>query len=102
MKYLFSVLIVFFLAGTTFNPANATPSIEIEEEKVEMINFMELLADYECTYTVTFEVGVNTLVGGSMEVECTGTGTSDNSASEACNRAYEAIRECITFWNNME
>lgn len=43
--------------------------------------------DYECTMTLT----ISTPIGGA---ECSGTGTSNNSASEACERAGEVVAAC--------
>ena len=48
---------------------------------------------YECDKKITFKITIPFI--GEATVECTGTGKSDNSATEACERAQAAVVACI-------
>jgi len=67
-----------------FETADSFTEMPSEEINSQLEN---KVADYECTMTLT----ISTPIGGA---ECSGTGASNNSAGEACERAAEIVIAC--------
>lgn len=95
MKHFVLILSLGFLFFTQVNLASNEIVLPIEsvncftEISLDVINSQPVneVADYECTMTLT----ISTPIGGA---ECSGTGSSNNSASEACSRAADVVRAC--------
>ncbi len=47
---------------------------------------------YTCEYKANLTVSI---YGQSVSVECTGSATSETSASDACAKAWATVKECV-------
>lgn len=96
-KPLFYFVLFFFSIPLIYAESIETTAIE----NLETYSLEELAPDYECTYTVSFTVSIGSgLFGGEIDVECEGTGTSNESGQEACERAAEVVASCIRVWEH--
>jgi len=98
MKEPFFIL-MFFILFLPFSLAESNRTCLAD--KLEVYTVEELAPDYECTYSVTFSgsIDIGNYVTLDLEVECEGTGTSNESGQEACERAAEVVAACVQVWN---
>lgn len=101
MKWIIAFFVFFFSVFSTISSVHATPAMESDVMETVDLKLLQLkeVASYTCEYTATF-TGTVDIKFTSIEVDltCTGTGTSDVSAEDACDKAKDVLEACVTVW----